>query len=103
MLDNWEENLAIIAANRTKGDELVCVHLGDCLWKERWEVGYMYIFLIIRYSFLLLSIILRKRNFAGYCCTCVLFSCRIRLGALFRQCKALSHWCRSFEISSNIC
>ncbi|TXG62612.1 hypothetical protein EZV62_009606 [Acer yangbiense] len=39
MLDNWEENLAIITANRTKGDELVVVHLGDCLWKERGEVA----------------------------------------------------------------
>ncbi|KAJ0970518.1 hypothetical protein J5N97_018477 [Dioscorea zingiberensis] len=38
MLDDWEENLAIIAANRTKDDELVIIHLGDCLWKERGEV-----------------------------------------------------------------
>ncbi|OVA14413.1 Sec16 [Macleaya cordata] len=38
MLDDWEENLAIITANRTKGDELVILHLGDCLWKERGEV-----------------------------------------------------------------
>eukprot|EP01018_Ginkgo_biloba_P038961 Gb_04674 [translate_table: standard] len=39
MLDDWQENLAIIAANRTKGDERVIVHLGDCLWKERGEVA----------------------------------------------------------------
>ncbi|KAJ4727188.1 Protein transport protein sec16 [Melia azedarach] len=38
-LDKWEENLAIIIANRTKGDELVVIHLGDCLWKERGEVA----------------------------------------------------------------
>ncbi|XP_008796939.2 protein transport protein SEC16B homolog isoform X1 [Phoenix dactylifera] len=38
MLDDWEENLAIITANRTKDDELVIIHLGDCLWKERGEV-----------------------------------------------------------------
>ncbi|CAL0311659.1 unnamed protein product [Lupinus luteus] len=38
MLDDWEENLAVITANRTKGDELVIVHLGDCLWKERSEI-----------------------------------------------------------------
>ncbi|XP_010258928.1 PREDICTED: protein transport protein SEC16B homolog [Nelumbo nucifera] len=38
MLDDWEENLAIITANRTKGDELVIIHLGDCLWKERGEI-----------------------------------------------------------------
>ncbi|XP_010538464.1 PREDICTED: protein transport protein SEC16B homolog isoform X2 [Tarenaya hassleriana] len=38
MLDNWEENLAIITANRTKDDELVITHLGDCLWKERSEI-----------------------------------------------------------------
>ena len=39
MLDNWEENLAVITANRTKDDELVLIHLGDCLWKERSEVS----------------------------------------------------------------
>ncbi|XP_044491395.1 protein transport protein SEC16B homolog isoform X3 [Mangifera indica] len=39
MLDKWEENLAIITANRTKGDELVMIHLGDCLWKEKGEVA----------------------------------------------------------------
>ncbi|XP_008786953.2 protein transport protein SEC16B homolog [Phoenix dactylifera] len=38
MLDDWEENLAIITANRTKDDELVIVHLGDCLWKEKGEI-----------------------------------------------------------------
>lgn len=38
MLDDWEENLAIISANRTKGDELVITHLGDCLWREKGEV-----------------------------------------------------------------
>ncbi|MCD9646497.1 hypothetical protein HAX54_036369 [Datura stramonium] len=35
MLDDWEENLAVITANRAKDDELVLIHLGDCLWKER--------------------------------------------------------------------
>ncbi|KAM0061468.1 putative COPII coat assembly protein, Sec16 [Helianthus debilis subsp. tardiflorus] len=35
MLDDWEDNLAVITANRTKDDELVLTHLGDCLWKER--------------------------------------------------------------------
>ncbi|XP_058104465.1 protein transport protein SEC16A homolog [Magnolia sinica] len=39
MLDDWEENLAIITANRTKDDELVIIHLGDCLWKERGEIA----------------------------------------------------------------
>ncbi|KAI3689683.1 hypothetical protein L2E82_47648 [Cichorium intybus] len=34
MLNDWEENLAMITANRTKDDELVLIHLGDCLWKE---------------------------------------------------------------------
>lgn len=38
MLDDWEENLAIITANRTKDDELVIIHLGDCLLKERGEI-----------------------------------------------------------------
>jgi len=38
MLDDWEENLAVITSNRTKDDELVIIHLGDCLWKERSEV-----------------------------------------------------------------
>ncbi|KAL6848479.1 hypothetical protein ACP4OV_021773 [Aristida adscensionis] len=39
MLDDWEENLAIITANRTKDDDLVITHLGDCLWKEKNEVA----------------------------------------------------------------
>nr|BAJ87237.1 predicted protein [Hordeum vulgare subsp. vulgare] len=39
MLDDWEENLAVITANRTKGDDLVITHLGDCLWKEKNEVA----------------------------------------------------------------
>lgn len=39
MLDNWEENLAIITANRTKDDGLVILHLGDCLWRERGEIA----------------------------------------------------------------
>ncbi|XVE76919.1 hypothetical protein DITRI_Ditri13aG0019100 [Diplodiscus trichospermus] len=39
MLDGWEENLAIITANRTKDDELVIIHLGDCLWKDRGEAA----------------------------------------------------------------
>lgn len=42
MLDDWEENLAVITANRTKDDELVLIHLGDCLWKERSEVCVAY-------------------------------------------------------------
>jgi len=38
MLEDWEENLAVITANRTKDDELVIIHLGDCLWREKSEV-----------------------------------------------------------------
>ncbi|KAI4338469.1 hypothetical protein MLD38_023527 [Melastoma candidum] len=38
MLEDWEENLAIITANRTKDDELVIIHLGDCLWKEKGDI-----------------------------------------------------------------
>ncbi|XP_030469311.1 protein transport protein SEC16B homolog isoform X1 [Syzygium oleosum] len=38
MLEDWEENLAVIAANRTKDDELVIIHLGDSLWKEKSEI-----------------------------------------------------------------
>ncbi|XP_073042971.1 protein transport protein SEC16B homolog isoform X1 [Primulina eburnea] len=38
MLDDWEDNLAMITANRTKDDELVLIHLGDCLWKERSDI-----------------------------------------------------------------
>ncbi|XVE77407.1 hypothetical protein DITRI_Ditri13aG0060100 [Diplodiscus trichospermus] len=37
-----EENLAVIIANRTKDDELVIIHLGDCLWKERSEITIAY-------------------------------------------------------------
>ncbi|KAG7028392.1 Protein transport protein SEC16A-like protein, partial [Cucurbita argyrosperma subsp. argyrosperma] len=42
MLDDWEENLAVITANRTKDDELVIIHLGDSLWKERSERTELY-------------------------------------------------------------
>ena len=45
MLDDWEENLAVITANRTKDDELVIIHLGDCLWKERSEVQFCLLFI----------------------------------------------------------
>ncbi|CAJ1943356.1 unnamed protein product [Sphenostylis stenocarpa] len=38
MLCDWEENLAVITANRTKDDELVIIHLGDCLWRERSQI-----------------------------------------------------------------
>ncbi|KAK4363316.1 hypothetical protein RND71_018557 [Anisodus tanguticus] len=38
MLDDWEKNLAVITTNRTKDDELVLIHLGDCLWKERSDI-----------------------------------------------------------------
>lgn len=38
ILDGWEENLAVITANRTKDDELVLIHLGDSLWKDRSDV-----------------------------------------------------------------
>lgn len=43
MLHEWEENLAIITANRTKDDELVIIHLGDSLWKEMGEVCFMFL------------------------------------------------------------
>ncbi|CAN6476889.1 unnamed protein product [Victoria cruziana] len=39
MLDDWEENLAIVIANRTKDDELMIIHLGDCLWRETGEAS----------------------------------------------------------------
>ncbi|XP_057979749.1 protein transport protein SEC16B homolog isoform X2 [Malania oleifera] len=39
MLEEWEENLAVITANRTSDDELVIIHLGDCLWKESGDVS----------------------------------------------------------------
>ncbi|XVF51744.1 hypothetical protein PTKIN_Ptkin04bG0209600 [Pterospermum kingtungense] len=47
MLDDWEENLAVITANRTKDDELVIIHLGDCLWKERSEISAAHICYIV--------------------------------------------------------
>jgi hypothetical protein len=39
MLEEWQENLAIMAANRTAGDERVILHLGDCLWRACGEVN----------------------------------------------------------------
>ncbi|XP_024523188.1 protein transport protein SEC16A homolog [Selaginella moellendorffii] len=38
MLEEWQENLAIMAANRTNGYERVIMHLGDCLWRHRDEI-----------------------------------------------------------------
>ncbi|CAN8267122.1 unnamed protein product [Cochlearia groenlandica] len=38
MLDNWEDNLGIITANRTADDERVITHLGDCMWRDRGEI-----------------------------------------------------------------
>lgn len=55
MLDNWEENLAVITANRTENDQLVIMHLGDCLLKEKHDVhlalylaslGWVFIFVL---------------------------------------------------------
>ncbi|XP_024391506.1 protein transport protein SEC16A homolog [Physcomitrium patens] len=39
MLDEWRENIAMMAANRTQGDERVMLHLGDRLWGVRGEVA----------------------------------------------------------------
>lgn len=39
VLPEWRENLAILAANRTKGDEGVLTKIGDRLWAERNEVA----------------------------------------------------------------
>ncbi|BFI25268.1 COPII coat assembly protein SEC16 [Marchantia polymorpha subsp. ruderalis] len=39
MLEEWQENLSIMAANRTNGDDRVISHLGDCLWKAKGEVA----------------------------------------------------------------
>lgn len=50
LLDEWEENLAIITANRTKNDELVIIHLGDSLWKEHGEVGCIFSFYVKSFS-----------------------------------------------------
>lgn len=51
MLDDWEENLAIITANRTNDDGLVMIHLGDCLWKEKGEVGISTLSGLFTYNF----------------------------------------------------
>ena len=56
MLDDWEENLAIITANRTKGDDLVITHLGDCLWKEKYEVCIIISYLFLDSVFLLFCV-----------------------------------------------
>ncbi|GAQ78521.1 hypothetical protein KFL_000140410 [Klebsormidium nitens] len=39
MLDQWQDNLAILAANRAAGDDKVITHLGDSLWRTRGEVA----------------------------------------------------------------
>lgn len=51
MLDDWEENLAVMTANRTKDDELVLIHLGDGLWKERSDVCSNVFFLQVFFSY----------------------------------------------------
>ncbi|WOG88461.1 hypothetical protein DCAR_0207696 [Daucus carota subsp. sativus] len=52
MLDTWKENLAMLIANRTKDDELVLIHLGDSLWKERNDITAAHIcYLIAEASF----------------------------------------------------
>ncbi|XP_024532260.1 protein transport protein SEC16B homolog isoform X2 [Selaginella moellendorffii] len=38
MLEEWQENMAIMAVNRTNGDERVIMQLGDCLWRHRDEI-----------------------------------------------------------------
>lgn len=38
LLAEWRENLAMMGANRTKGDERVMLRLGDRLWEDRGEV-----------------------------------------------------------------
>eukprot|EP00850_Spirogloea_muscicola_P022566 SM000301S11769 [mRNA] locus=s301:27656:32480:- [translate_table: standard] len=39
MLDEWQENLAILAANSIGGEESVMQYLGDCLWRTRGQVA----------------------------------------------------------------
>lgn len=51
MLDEWEENLAILTANRTKDDELVIIHLGDSLWKDRGQVCCVFVGLVSLYFY----------------------------------------------------
>ena len=58
MLDDWEENLAVITANRTKSDELVIIHLGDCLWKERTEVQLSIFYLFSLMTFVFFNLLL---------------------------------------------
>lgn len=73
MLDDWEENLAIITANRTKGDDLVITHLGDCLWKEKNEVCMICICRIK--PFLFCGQVPYMPFDTGCSCSFVLFSC----------------------------
>jgi hypothetical protein len=39
MVDDWQENIAIMAADRTHGDERVMLYLGNQLWGIRGKVG----------------------------------------------------------------
>jgi COPII coat assembly protein SEC16 len=72
MLDDWQENLAIITANRTKGDDLVITHLGDCLWKEKNEVR------ILCDKYTCFNFMVESNAqfiYAGCICSLMLFSC----------------------------
>ncbi|CAI5995746.1 unnamed protein product [Closterium sp. NIES-64] len=39
MVAEWRENVALMAATRTSGDERVISHLGDCLWRLKGDVA----------------------------------------------------------------
>ncbi|KAI5426557.1 hypothetical protein KIW84_032118 [Lathyrus oleraceus] len=41
-----KENLVIITSKRTKGDELVIIHLGDGLWKEKRELSLQRLYML---------------------------------------------------------
>ncbi len=106
MLEEWQENLAIMAANRTAGDERVILHLGDCLWRARGEVGYRILSIFADHHAVLsclptfhmealgkgvdkcLSVFL-----AGECSTHLLSGCRCSTGIIFTECKAVFNWC----------
>jgi hypothetical protein len=120
MLDDWQENLAILTANRTKDDDLVITHLGDCLWKEKNEVwifcveyalflfflehaGELYIIVLRRFKracaqykhlfidYVQFTVITVRFN-AGCVCSLLLPSCWTKYWFIFWKCKDVSHW-----------
>jgi hypothetical protein len=102
MLDGWQENFAIMVANRTQGDERVMLHLGDRLWGVRGEVGVIHGLCICWWDGREGcggSDVLTHGLFTvtGSRCAFVLCGCGCEFRAVLWKRKAVCDWCGSCE------